>query len=636
MLVSNALVYHDVSLAPRDRLAELDELGERTAGEGPLLYTEFEEFAKHFLRDADPVGRHRGPRGPGADAAHARRRAPRLRHPADVNTLEPDGRQPLRLVVLRRGPDGQRPPAGWRRTGRALLRALAPRAGARDPRPRRARRSRAAQTCGGSPAGRGRRRVAGRGARARRATLRPGRASRCRSAGPPCRTAPAPVQTVGPGEVGGPLRVPRAGDYEVWLAGSFGRPVEVWIDGRELGAVSDELVQPANWIELGARALDAGRHRVELVRGGGNLAPGNGDGRRARPAGCGGRSLRPSELPPSAGAPCAGARSLRPKRSGRVAESMRLLAGDRTVWLVGGAVLAVMLVAMLSALLQPGERFTGSNSVGVRSEVAVVRAGRAALHTRGLDVPDGTARVRFAAHWQRPIRARARHRGCDELEACTAGGSGRRRSPTPALVTIADRRGHSPIVASDETATGTSLRDASGAAAQPSAARRRARPIERAATSRASRSTRRVAVWFLPARRTTEPALAARPTLSSARRCSGRASSSPGGTSGCCWSSAAACGWPRFGCSRRAARAGPTRGARPRSVVGDRRPRQRRRLGADHALPGRDPTSPTTSPSPRPSPSAADPREADVAKRRRSPPRRSSRSTRPAPTRRSA
>ena len=28
----------------------------RTDGRGPLLYTEFEEFAKHFLRDSDPVG----------------------------------------------------------------------------------------------------------------------------------------------------------------------------------------------------------------------------------------------------------------------------------------------------------------------------------------------------------------------------------------------------------------------------------------------------------------------------------------------------------------------------------------------------------------------------------------------------
>ena len=53
---SNAFVYHDVSLAPRERLAELDTVAERTAGRGPLLYTEFEEFAKHFLRDSRSGG----------------------------------------------------------------------------------------------------------------------------------------------------------------------------------------------------------------------------------------------------------------------------------------------------------------------------------------------------------------------------------------------------------------------------------------------------------------------------------------------------------------------------------------------------------------------------------------------------
>ena len=71
MLASNALIYHDVSLAPRDRLAELDTVAERTAGRGPVLYTEFEEFAKHFLRDSDPVGASEAFTVLGADAAHS-------------------------------------------------------------------------------------------------------------------------------------------------------------------------------------------------------------------------------------------------------------------------------------------------------------------------------------------------------------------------------------------------------------------------------------------------------------------------------------------------------------------------------------------------------------------------------------
>jgi hypothetical protein len=66
-------------------------------------------------------------------------------------------------------------------------------------------------------------------------------------------------------------------------------------------------------------------------------------------------------------------------------------------------VLAAILVGILLALLQPGERLTGSNSVGVRSEAAVLQAGQT-LCVPDLAVPDGTARVRFAAHWQGPPR----------------------------------------------------------------------------------------------------------------------------------------------------------------------------------------------------------------------------------------
>jgi hypothetical protein len=66
----------------------------------------------------------------------------------------------------------------------------------------------------------------------------------------------------------------------VWLRGSFGRDVDVTIDGTPAGSARDELAQPANWLDLGSLVLDAGKHDVALVRGGGTLAPGNGDGPR--------------------------------------------------------------------------------------------------------------------------------------------------------------------------------------------------------------------------------------------------------------------------------------------------------------------------------------------------------------------
>ena len=44
VLWSNALQYHDAWLAPREQLAELEGIGERFAGEGPALMTEFQPY----------------------------------------------------------------------------------------------------------------------------------------------------------------------------------------------------------------------------------------------------------------------------------------------------------------------------------------------------------------------------------------------------------------------------------------------------------------------------------------------------------------------------------------------------------------------------------------------------------------
>jgi 4-amino-4-deoxy-L-arabinose transferase-like glycosyltransferase len=72
--------------------------------------------------------------------------------------------------------------------------------------------------------------------------------------------------------------------------------------------------------------------------------------------------------------------------------------GDRRVWLTGGLVLLVGLVGVLLALAQPREQVTGSNSVGVRGQVALVQPGER-LCVRGFSVSDGTGVVRIAAGW---------------------------------------------------------------------------------------------------------------------------------------------------------------------------------------------------------------------------------------------
>jgi hypothetical protein len=61
----------------------------------------------------------------------------------------------------------------------------------------------------------------------------------------------------------------------VWLRGTFGRPVAVYVDGRRTGE-ADGMDTPNSWNWLATMRMRAGTHRVELRRAGGNLAPGDG------------------------------------------------------------------------------------------------------------------------------------------------------------------------------------------------------------------------------------------------------------------------------------------------------------------------------------------------------------------------
>ena len=115
VLASNAFVYHDVSLAPRERLAELDTVAERTDGRGPLLYTEFEEFAKHFLRDSDPVGASEAFTVSGLTPLTRDGAAPRFGYPIDLSELRVEDIRRFPVLVLRRSPFETSAPPEYRR-----------------------------------------------------------------------------------------------------------------------------------------------------------------------------------------------------------------------------------------------------------------------------------------------------------------------------------------------------------------------------------------------------------------------------------------------------------------------------------------------------------------------------------------
>lgn len=256
VLASNALAYHDVSLAPRDRLEELAEVGDRASGRGPLLYTEFEEFGKHFLRDADPVGASEAFAVPGLSPELRDGGRPPFAQPVSPRRLRPTDLTRFQMLVQRRSPYGERPPGDWTRVWTGRYYELW-----RNDRRDVSARGLGAVACPAPPI--------------LMAAYRPLPAGWAVTP-----DSPPLVQTVGPGVVRGTIGPRAAGRYEVWISGSFGRDVAVRIGGREVGRVGDELSQPAGWVNIGSTTLSRGRHRVEIVRGGGNLQPGNGDGPR--------------------------------------------------------------------------------------------------------------------------------------------------------------------------------------------------------------------------------------------------------------------------------------------------------------------------------------------------------------------
>ena len=112
VLWSNGLAYSNAWLAPRARLAELDQVGTRFAGQGPTLMTETEPYGvRHFLRNLDPEG-----------AAERRRRLIPLLDGqglakgkyADLDRFQLEGVLVYRTIVLARSPSESRPPSVYR------------------------------------------------------------------------------------------------------------------------------------------------------------------------------------------------------------------------------------------------------------------------------------------------------------------------------------------------------------------------------------------------------------------------------------------------------------------------------------------------------------------------------------------
>lgn len=290
VLFSNVLAYHDVSLAPKARLAELHQVGLRIRGQGPTLYTEFEEFGKHFLRAGDPESPSEGWQRRRAEARLRDGRYPDMGYGYDIDQFSPKYVNYYRTIVMRRSPSGGRPPAGYRLITRGDYYEL-------WQRPQRASVTvvehlpvSVAGVSSGPAACSSVKRLArdaqrwhGRLAfveRAQPVLLLP-------SAGTFSKSWPVDVnigdalKVKQAGFFKGAVRVPAAAEYELWLGGSFGRRLTVALDGKKVGMVSGELNGRGQFISVGRVRLAAGVHQVILTSGQTSFRPGDGGGNRS-------------------------------------------------------------------------------------------------------------------------------------------------------------------------------------------------------------------------------------------------------------------------------------------------------------------------------------------------------------------
>jgi len=275
---SNALAYGGTSLAPRGQLHELQQIGNRIAGQGPTLMTEYQPYgARHFLRRAD------------AEAASELRVRPDVLTRgttlpkgafADADEFLLTSLLDYKTLVLRRSPAGSRPPSSfklvsqgrwydvWQRDPQApvVLRHI----GLGNP----------VQPTGIASCSDVMGLAKEAGPQGRLATV-------FRSpvvvvdlntfTHPPAWTDPAGADLL-PGSKGsatGQVYIANPGAYELWIGGSVRSRLEARVDGSTVGSMRDQLNVSGQWSDYGPVTIGPGSHAIELRASGPDLSPGS-------------------------------------------------------------------------------------------------------------------------------------------------------------------------------------------------------------------------------------------------------------------------------------------------------------------------------------------------------------------------
>jgi hypothetical protein len=269
---SDALQYHGSNLAPTARYEELASLDSRFAGRGPALFTDYDEYSLYLLRDLD-VG------GPGFMFPPRGIVLPQGQ-PVDLALIAPAALRSYPLIVTRRDPSAERPPAAYR----LLWQGAYYQVWDRRPGAPAALAHVAASSAGTVPCPS----VAG------LARLAEAHSAQLVGASPPqivgidvaSASHPAWAESrlgllmTPHGRLDATFAVPHAGVWDLWLKGEIMPPVAVSVDGQRLASIGGQLTgvatDPDTMAPLRVR-LAAGSHRLTIARGSANpLAPGSG------------------------------------------------------------------------------------------------------------------------------------------------------------------------------------------------------------------------------------------------------------------------------------------------------------------------------------------------------------------------
>ncbi len=278
VLWSNALAYRDANVAPYDQLAELERIGERIAGQGPALMTEYlPHGARHALREADAEGiselrRHVIPLNNGATVPKGEW--------SDTDPISMDALFTYRTLVLRRSPLQSRPPSPYELVYSGDYYDVWQRPESGYPMPQHTPLGGGLDPTSPAPCDQMRALASGGGVGTVAFSERPA-------------TVPVPAENLtlpeswtrgtggtfvpdGDGTASAPVSIPEAGRWRVWIGGSIRGRLVLRIDGVEVGSARHLLNNSGLFTDLGEAGLDAGEHSLELAYSGADLHPGSG------------------------------------------------------------------------------------------------------------------------------------------------------------------------------------------------------------------------------------------------------------------------------------------------------------------------------------------------------------------------